>query len=130
MSQKNNKNAEQVAKERAAKIEKFKLPADASDEQIAKAEADEKRIIRAKAIGLPADATIEQIEAAEKVKDANGEDFVNPFAPGVSYEQFVKALGKKSVAEYLEGKNKTPDSKFDQHDFDWLNAEIEAHKNK
>lgn len=32
------------------------------------------------------------------------ENFLNPFDTGVTYAEFQKALGKKSVAEYCEGK--------------------------
>jgi hypothetical protein len=31
-------------------------------------------------------------------------DFLNPFDEGVTYAEFQKALGKKSVSEYCKGK--------------------------
>ena len=37
----------------------------------------------------------------EEVKEAK---FLNPFEVGVTYAEFQKALGKKSVAEYCKGK--------------------------
>lgn len=37
-----------------------------------------------------------EVEKAEK--------FLNPFGVGVSYADFQKALGKKSVADYCKGK--------------------------
>ena len=46
---------------------------------------------------------VEEIEpvVTEKVKK---EKFLNPFDTGVSYVEFQKALGKKSVSEYCKGK--------------------------
>ena len=38
---------------------------------------------------------------SEEVKEVK---FLNPFDTGVSYVEFQKALGKKSVAEYCKGK--------------------------
>ena len=38
---------------------------------------------------------------SEEVKEAK---FLNPFDAGVTYADFKKALGKKSVAEYCKGK--------------------------
>lgn len=37
----------------------------------------------------------------EEVKEVK---FLNPFEAGVTYAEFQKALGKKSVAEYCKGK--------------------------
>lgn len=38
---------------------------------------------------------------SDEVKEAK---FLNPFEVGVTYVEFQKALGKKSVAEYCKGK--------------------------
>ncbi len=38
---------------------------------------------------------------SEEVKEVK---FLNPFDEGVTYAEFKKALGKKSVAEYCKGK--------------------------
>ncbi len=38
---------------------------------------------------------------SEEVKEVK---FLNPFDAGVTYAEFKKALGKKSVAEYCKGK--------------------------
>jgi hypothetical protein len=38
---------------------------------------------------------------SDEVKE---EKFLNPFEIGVTYVEFQKALGKKSVAEYCKGK--------------------------
>ena len=38
---------------------------------------------------------------SEEVKEVK---FLNPFDEGVTYVEFKKALGKKSVAEYCKGK--------------------------
>lgn len=41
---------------------------------------------------------------SEEVKEPKAEKFLNPFEVGVTYAEFQKALGKKSVAEYCKGK--------------------------
>ena len=41
---------------------------------------------------------------SEDVKETKAEKFLNPFEVGVTYAEFQKALGKKSVAEYCKGK--------------------------
>ena len=38
---------------------------------------------------------------SEEVKEAK---FLNPFDAGVTYAEFKKALGKKTVADYCKGK--------------------------
>ncbi len=38
---------------------------------------------------------------SEEVKEVK---FLNPFDAGVTYAEFQKALGKKTVAEYCKGK--------------------------
>ena len=43
----------------------------------------------------------EQLGEAVVVKDSK---FLNPFEVGVTYAEFQKALGKKTVAEYCKGK--------------------------
>lgn len=53
------------------------------------------------------------------------ENFINPFE--VSYSEFIKALGDKSVKEYLTGKNKKDDEPFSEADINWLSSEVENH---
>ena len=43
--------------------------------------------------------------------------FLNPFDKGVTYVEFKKALGKKSIAEYCKGK-------LSQDQIDWLENEL------
>lgn len=43
--------------------------------------------------------------------------FLNPFDKGVSYEEFQKAMGKKSVAEYCKGK-------LTKDQIEWLEKEL------
>jgi hypothetical protein len=50
------------------------------------------------------------------------EKFVNPFEKGVTYEDFKKALGKKTVAEYCKGK-------LEKDQIDWLEQELSILKN-
>ena len=49
------------------------------------------------------------------------EDFLNPFDKGVSYDEFLKALGTKSIAEYCKGK-------LTQDQIAWLENEIKLIK--
>ena len=51
---------------------------------------------------------------SEEVKEAK---FLNPFDAGVTYAEFKKAVGKKSVAEYCKGK-------LTQDQIDWLENEL------
>ena len=51
------------------------------------------------------------------------ENFMNPFVYGVSYADFQKALGKKSVAEYCKGK-------FTNDQITWLEKELSILKTK
>lgn len=37
-------------------------------------------------------------------KTENKTVFVNPFADGITYEQFIKAKGNKSIEDYCKGK--------------------------
>jgi hypothetical protein len=53
-----------------------------------------------------------------KVLKAEKASFLNPFENGVSYEEFQKALGEKSVAEYCEGK-------LEPDQIDWLEKELQ-----
>ena len=43
--------------------------------------------------------------------------FLNPFDAGVTYADFKKALGKKSVAEYCKGK-------LSDEEISWLENEL------
>ena len=45
------------------------------------------------------------------------EKFLNPFEVGVTYVEFQKALGKKSVAEYCKGK-------LEKEQIEFLEAEL------
>lgn len=49
-----------------------------------------------------AEAVKEEIETVATT--TKKEKFLNPFEVGVTYVEFQKALGKKSVAEYCKGK--------------------------
>ena len=51
------------------------------------------------------------------------EKFVNPFEKGVTYAEFKKALGKKTVAEYCKGK-------LEKDQIDWLEQELSILKNE
>ena len=51
---------------------------------------------------------------SEEVKEAK---FLNPFEVGVTYAEFQKALGKKSVAEYCKGK-------LEKEEIEFLEAEL------
>ena len=56
-----------------------------------------------------------EVEKAEK--------FLNPFDNGVSYKEFQKALGKKTVAEYCKGK-------LEKDQVEWLEKELSILNNK
>ena len=51
---------------------------------------------------------------SDEVKEAK---FLNPFEVGVTYVEFQKALGKKSVAEYCKGK-------LEKEQIEFLEAEL------
>lgn len=38
-----------------------------------------------------------------KKQETSAAEFVNPFTPGVSYDDFLKAKGSASVADYCSG---------------------------
>ena len=46
---------------------------------------------------------------------------VNPLEAGVSYAEFVKALGTKSVSEYCKGM-------LTAYEIEWIKTEIENYK--
>lgn len=50
-------------------------------------------------------------------------DFINPFETGVSYDEFQKALDKKTVAEYCKGK-------LTEEEISWLESELELFNKK
>lgn len=56
------------------------------------------------------------------------EQFVNPFAAGVSLDSFINALGKSSVKDYVSGQVKFESEgvpqEFNEHDIKWLEDEI------
>ena len=51
---------------------------------------------------------------SDEVKEVK---FLNPFDAGVTYAEFQKALGKKSVAEYCKGK-------LNEDQIEFLEAEL------
>ena len=51
---------------------------------------------------------------SEEVKEVK---FLNPFNEGVTYAEFKKALGKKTVAEYCKGK-------LTDEEISWLETEL------
>lgn len=51
---------------------------------------------------------------SEEVKKV---EFLNPFDAGVTYAEFKKALGKKTVAEYCKGK-------LTDEEISWLENEL------
>ena len=51
---------------------------------------------------------------SDEVKETK---FLNPFEIGVTYVEFQKALGKKSVAEYCKGK-------LEKEQIEFLEAEL------
>ena len=51
---------------------------------------------------------------SEEVKEVK---FLNPFDAGVTYVEFKKALGKKTVAEYCKGK-------LSDEEISWLENEL------
>jgi hypothetical protein len=63
-----------------------------------------------------------------KTENKTSGEFVNPLAKGVSYNDFIKALGEKSVKEYLEGKEKAEGELFSEAEIDWIAKEIKAHE--
>ena len=62
-------------------------------------------------------------EITEDQPKQTNENFVNPFIPGVTYSDFVKALGSKSIAEYCKGE-------LTDSEIEWLEIEITNYKNK
>ncbi len=64
----------------------------------------------------------------DKVNPVEGTDkasaeFVNPFTPGVTYDQFLEAKGDQTVIEYC-GENLEPEQ------IEWLIIELDHYKNK
>lgn len=49
------------------------------------------------------------------------ENFINPFDNGVSYNDFLEALGKQSIAEYCKGK-------LTEEQIEWLEKDIKLIK--
>jgi len=54
---------------------------------------------------------------SDDIKEPKAEKFLNPFDVGVTYADFQKALGKKSVAEYCKGK-------LEDEQIAWLEKEL------
>jgi len=50
-------------------------------------------------------------------------DFINPFEDGVSYVEFLEAVGKKTVEEYCKGK-------LEQSQIDWLIEDLKHFKQR
>ena len=51
------------------------------------------------------------------------EEFVNPFAEGVNYVEFLQAVGKKTVEDYCKGK-------LEQSQIVWLVEDLKHFKQK
>ena len=49
--------------------------------------------------------------------------FLNPFVEGVTYADFLEALGKKTIAEYCKGK-------LTEEEISWLENELSILKTK
>lgn len=67
---------------------------------------------------------VETESSKAKLKSDNGpaeSDFVNPFTPGVSYKDFLAALGKDTVEEYCTGK-------ITETEIEWLVADLKHYK--
>jgi hypothetical protein len=47
--------------------------------------------------------------------------FLNPFKSGVTYVQFLKAVGKKTISEYCE-------NKLTKEQIEWLENDIKSIK--
>lgn len=58
---------------------------------------------------------------SEEVKETKAEKFLNPFEVGVTYAEFQKALGKKSVSEYCKGKLNEDQIEFLEKELSILN---------
>jgi len=56
----------------------------------------------------------------EKPK-ADADGFLNPMQKGVTYDDFIEAMGKKSVEDYCKGK-------LDEPTIKWIANEVAAHK--
>lgn len=57
----------------------------------------------------------------ETVNEVNT-NFVDPFETGVTYEAFIKALGEKTVSEYLSATHT-------KEQVEWIETEINNFKN-
>jgi hypothetical protein len=65
--------------------------------------------------------------AKKKNESAEGE-FVNPFKPGVSYQDLIDALPEGvTVKEYLKGKQKEDGSEFTEDEINWVSNECDSH---
>lgn len=60
---------------------------------------------------------------SQETETAQGQ-FVNPFENGVTYAQVTAAMNGKTIKEYLSGQEKSPGKLFDEHDINWLEAEL------
>lgn len=60
-------------------------------------------------------------QSTEPSESNETKPFVNPFTPGVSYNDFIEALGDKSVSEYCG-------DALGIAEIAWLEREIESHK--
>ena len=63
------------------------------------------------------DTEVENKEIENVATTAKKVNFLNPFEAGVTYAEFQKALGKKSVAEYCKGK-------LEKEQIEFLEAEL------
>ena len=62
----------------------------------------------------------DKVETTEEVKDKV--DHTNPFNKGVTYESFLKAIGKKKPAEVLK-------NVCTKEQIDWVERELESFSN-
>ena len=53
----------------------------------------------------------------------NKEEFINPFDKGVTYDVFVKTMGRKAVKTYCDGH-------LSDEQIEWIETEIKNYKNK
>lgn len=63
-------------------------------------------------------------KAVAKKVETKKVDHSNPFNEGVTYESFLKELGKADLVKHLEGKKCTKD------EIEWIKGELKNYKNK
>ena len=58
-----------------------------------------------------------------ETKKESNETFINPFEKGVSYPDFLKAVGDNSVSDYCK-------NKLTAEQIEWLENDLKFYKNK